>query len=139
MYNLIKKKIFFKKIFFNTKISIKKKKIILSVVKFFLKNNNYFINFIFLNNKNFFFIKNKFKITNCDNKLIVFNNNYGNLLIRNFYSDIFINYKLVKNCFLKTIFHSIFHLMGYDHIENRDYNFMVLIYNKLLKFLKRNK
>ncbi|MGX7589407.1 hypothetical protein [Candidatus Vidania fulgoroideorum] len=135
MFNLLRKKIFFRKIFFNVKISYKLKKKILKTIYFFSKKKNFFINFIFLKEKKFFNIKKKFNLENCTNEYLIFNNNYGNIFFNHFNSDIFINKKKFEKKYLN-FYHIFFHVFGFDHTSKRDYKKMLLKYRF---FLNKNK
>ncbi|WP_458659120.1 hypothetical protein [Candidatus Vidania fulgoroideorum] len=147
MYNILEKKIFFKKIFFkNLNLNYSIKKNIYSFVLFFLKKNNFLINFIFLKYKNFNKIKEKFNIFKCDNTSIVFNYNYNNILFKNFHSDVFINKnKIISNDKIdikilnNLLFHSLYHVFGKDHLNQYEYKKMLFykfkfdsIYNELM-------
>ncbi|MGX7577243.1 hypothetical protein [Candidatus Vidania fulgoroideorum] len=126
---MLNKKIYIKKINFNIKISEKNKKKIIKIINFFLKTKNYIINFVFIKNIEFLKIVKKFSIKNCDNKLIVFNYNYGNILIKNFVSDVFINKTLLTTNLTKTFFHCLYHVCGLDHKTALDFRKMIHKYN----------
>ncbi|MGX7582465.1 hypothetical protein [Candidatus Vidania fulgoroideorum] len=136
MFNILKKKIFFKKIFFNVKLSYDIKKKIQNIINFF-NSSNYCINFIFLKKIKFIKLKKKFKVKNCNNHNLVFNYFNSNILFKNFISDVFINNNIIKKKnFYIIIFHSLYHVFGFDHENKKNYNFML---SKYILFLNRNK
>ena len=148
----INKKSWHKKIINPSKYFKKKLKKISTIVKFF-KNKDVTFTILLTNAQNSKKLNKKFRNKNKPTDVLSFpfyslKNLKSSKLKKYYIGDIAICYEIIKkrsdknNFFLefdKAWIHGLLHLLGYDHLKNKDYNKMLKVEKKIINSIYQNK